>query len=86
MKVRIMSSVHVLDEGIDIPAVDCVYIGGTGGDNCRYVQRVCRSVRQCEGKECATVLVWSSLENMKDLQAALEERPGWEKSVTCMAP
>ncbi|KAG5187914.1 P-loop containing nucleoside triphosphate hydrolase protein [Tribonema minus] len=42
--VRIISSVHVLDEGIDIPAVDCVYIGGTGGDNCRYVQRVCRSI------------------------------------------
>jgi superfamily II DNA or RNA helicase len=66
-EVRIISSVHVLDEGIDIPAVDCVYICGTGGSECRYVQRVCRSVRSYPDKKQATVLVWSMPEDMKDL-------------------
>jgi hypothetical protein len=56
-EIRIISSVHVLDEGIDIPPIDCVFISSIGSADCRYVQRVCRSVRLYPGKTQATVLV-----------------------------
>jgi superfamily II DNA or RNA helicase len=83
-EIRIISSVHVLDEGIDIPPIDCVFISSIGSSDCRYVQRVCRSVRLYPGKTHATVLVWSSCANMRDLSEVFRERSDWQSSVICM--
>jgi superfamily II DNA or RNA helicase len=85
-EIRIISSVHVLDEGIDIPPIDCVFISSIGNGDCRYVERVCRSVRLYTGKTQATVLVWSSSAGMRDLSEVFQgRRPGWQSSVMCMA-
>jgi superfamily II DNA or RNA helicase len=80
-EIRNISSVHVLDEGIDIPPIDCVFISSIGSSDCRYVQRVCRSVRLHPGKTHATVLVWSSCANMRDLSEVFRERSDWQSSV-----
>jgi uncharacterized protein YutD len=83
-EVRIVSSVHVLDEGIDVPPVDGVFISSIGSGDCRYVQRVCRSVRLYPGKTQATVLVWSSGADMQDLSEVFRDRANWQSSVMCM--
>ncbi|KAG5187317.1 P-loop containing nucleoside triphosphate hydrolase protein [Tribonema minus] len=80
--VRVISSVHVFDDGIDIPAVDCVFIQSVGEHNL-YRQRAFRSVRLYAGKEIATVMVWSTPEAMVDL---CQDHPGWEQTIHSMAP
>ncbi|KAG5184104.1 hypothetical protein JKP88DRAFT_277322 [Tribonema minus] len=80
--VRVISSVHVFDEGIDIPAVDCVFIN-TVGDHNLYIQRAFRSVRLYPGKTIATVMVWSTPETMVDV---CQDRPGWEQTLQVMTP
>ncbi|KAG5178034.1 P-loop containing nucleoside triphosphate hydrolase protein [Tribonema minus] len=80
--VRVISSVHVFDDGIDIPAVDCVFINSVGDHNL-YMQRAFRSVRLYPGKEVATVMVWNTPEAMIDL---CQDHPGWEQTIHFMAP
>jgi superfamily II DNA or RNA helicase len=83
-EVRIVSSVNVLDEGIDIPPVDCVFISSIGSGDCRYVQSVCRSVRLYPGKTQATVLVWSSGADKRDLSEMFRDRTNWQSTVSTL--
>ena len=54
--VRILTSVHALSEGVDVPAVSCAILGGNIGHVSTYLQRVGRVLRPCEGKTEALVL------------------------------
>ena len=63
-----MCSVRVLDEGIDIPACDAVYIANSVGNQSRFVQRMCRANRLDYPGKVANVFVWSDF----DLDATLK--------------
>jgi superfamily II DNA or RNA helicase len=54
-----LCSVRVLDEGIDIPACDAVYIANSIGNQLRFVQRMCRANRVDYPGKVASVFVWS---------------------------
>jgi len=54
-----MCSVRVLDEGIDVPACDAVYISQSIGNQSRFVQRMCRANRLDYSGKVANVFVWS---------------------------
>jgi len=54
-----MCSVRVLDEGIDVPACDAVYIANSIGNDARFVQRMCRANRLDYVGKVANVFVWS---------------------------
>jgi superfamily II DNA or RNA helicase len=54
-----MCSVRVLDEGIDVPACDAVYIAHPIGNRVRFVQRLCRANRLDYLGKVANVFVWS---------------------------
>jgi len=63
-----MCSVRVLDEGIDVPACDGVYISQSIGNQSRFVQRMCRANRLDYPGKVASVFVWS---DEVDLDATL---------------
>jgi superfamily II DNA or RNA helicase len=54
-----LCSVRVLDEGIDVPTCDAVYIGQSVGNQARFVQRMCRANRLDYRGKVASVLVWT---------------------------
>jgi superfamily II DNA or RNA helicase len=59
-----LCSVRVLDEGIDVPACDAVYIANSVGNEARFVQRMCRANRLDYPCKTANVFVWSDETNM----------------------
>ena len=60
---RVVSSVRILDESIDIPECDSVFMTkcseGGSQSSARAVQRVCRATRVSAGKSTASVFVWT---------------------------
>jgi superfamily II DNA or RNA helicase len=64
----ILLNVYVLDEGIDIPECDSVYLTNPNNNPTSIIQRISRANRLCEGKTVAKVLVWSKNElKIKDV-------------------
>ena len=62
---RVITSVRILDEAIDIPECDAVFITKCSGREsgplapARAVQRICRATRIYPGKKRAAVFVWT---------------------------
>ena len=60
---RVVSSVRILDESIDIPECDSVFMTkcseGGSQSSARVVQRLCRATRVREGKSAASIFVWT---------------------------
>ncbi|KAG5176819.1 hypothetical protein JKP88DRAFT_350947 [Tribonema minus] len=83
LAVKELERVHIFDDGINIPAVDGIFIDKTVGDDCLHMQWAGRCTRMYPGKKIATVLVWSAPEHMIDL---CQDRPGWEQRLSVMAP
>lgn len=54
--VRVLTSVHALSEGVDVPAAACCVLGGNIGHVSTYLQRVGRVLRGSPGKTEALVL------------------------------
>lgn len=54
-----LCSVRVLDEGIDVPACDAVYMAHGVGGRARFIQRICRANRLDYPGKVANVFVWS---------------------------
>jgi superfamily II DNA or RNA helicase len=64
----ILLNVYVLDEGIDIPECDSVYLTNPNNNPTSIIQRISRANRLCEGKTVAKVLVWGKDElKIKDI-------------------
>ena len=61
-KICIMLNVHILDEGIDIPACDAVYLTHPNNNPVNIIQRISRANRISENKTIANVLLWSKNE------------------------
>jgi len=60
-----LCSVHVLDEGIDVPMCDAVYIAHSVNNEARFIQRMCRANRLDYPCKVASVFVWSDDANME---------------------
>jgi superfamily II DNA or RNA helicase len=54
-----LCSVRVLDEGVDVPACDAIYIANSIGTESRFVQRMCRANRLGYPGKVANVFVWA---------------------------
>ena len=67
-KISIMLNVHILDEGIDIPECDSVYLTHPNNNPVNIIQRISRANRISTDKTKAYILLWSknqiNLENI----------------------
>ena len=62
-KISIMLNVHVLDEGIDIPECDSVFLTNPNNNPTNIIQRISRANRIIKGVEkIAKVLIWTKNE------------------------
>ena len=59
-KMFILLNVHVLDEGIDIPECDSVYITQPNNNIINIVQRMCRANRIYKNKTKCNIYLWCS--------------------------
>jgi superfamily II DNA or RNA helicase len=67
-KINIMLNVHILDEGIDIPECDSVYLTHPNNNPVNIIQRISRANRLSNYKNKAHILLWTksqmNLENI----------------------
>jgi superfamily II DNA or RNA helicase len=60
VKISIILNVHILDEGIDIPECDSVFITNPNNNPISIIQRISRANRLCSGlNKIAKILVWT---------------------------
>ena len=57
-KLCVMINVHILDEGIDVPECDCVFITQPNNNIINIVQRMCRANRITENKTKCQIFLW----------------------------
>ena len=62
-EIKILCSIHILDEGVDIPTCDSVFIGNVteSSNEIKMVQRICRANRLVEGhpNKVARCFLWA---------------------------
>jgi len=58
-KINIMINVHILDEGIDIPECDSVYLTHPNNNPVNIIQRISRANRLFNYKNKAHILLWT---------------------------
>ena len=58
-KISIMLNVHILDEGIDIPECDSVYLTHPNNNPVNIIQRISRANRILSNKSIAHILLWT---------------------------
>jgi superfamily II DNA or RNA helicase/phage anti-repressor protein/predicted GIY-YIG superfamily endonuclease len=72
-KISIMLNVHILDEGIDIPECDSVYLTHPNNNPINIIQRISRANRISKDKKVANILVWSKTqEKLNDIIKRIE--------------
>lgn len=57
-KIAILINVHILDEGINIPSCDSVFITQPSNNMINIIQRMCRSNRITENKSSCNIYLW----------------------------
>jgi len=70
-KISIMLNVHILDEGIDIPECDSVYLTHPNNNPVNIIQRISRANRLSTNKEKAHILLWTK--NKKNLDNIIKQ-------------
>ncbi|VBB17558.1 DEAD/SNF2-like helicase [Yasminevirus sp. GU-2018] len=63
----IILNVHILDEGIDVPECDSVYITQPNDNIDNLIQRMCRCNRRTETKTKCHMYIWTTEEKVKRL-------------------
>ncbi len=62
-EIKILCSIHILDEGVDIPACDSVFVGNVteSSNEIKMVQRICRANRLVEShpNKVANCFLWA---------------------------
>ena len=60
--VYILCSVHILDECIDIPACDSIFLGKEIKSKTRIIQRICRSIRKDKNRpnKISGIFLWAN--------------------------
>lgn len=72
-KISIMLNVHILDEGIDIPECDSVYLTHPNNNPINIIQRISRANRISKDKKVANILIWSKTqEKLNDIIKRIE--------------
>jgi len=74
-KISIMINVHILDEGIDIPECDSVYLTHPNNNPINLIQRISRANRIHKNKSTniANILIWSkNQEKLNDIIKKIE--------------
>ena len=70
----IMINVHILDEGIDVPECDSVFITKPSENINLLIQRLCRCNRVTKKKKTCNMYIWQSeKENLEKLLANIDE-------------
>jgi superfamily II DNA or RNA helicase len=73
-KISIILNVHILDEGIDIPECDCIYLTHPNNNPINLIQRISRANRIYQNKNIAYVLIWSKTsEKLNDVIKRIEK-------------
>jgi superfamily II DNA or RNA helicase len=70
-KISIMLNVHILDEGIDIPECDSVYLTHPNNNPVNIIQRISRANRISTDKTKAHILLWSK--NQMNLEHIIKQ-------------
>jgi superfamily II DNA/RNA helicase len=73
-KMYILLNVHVLDEGIDIPECDSVYITQPNNNIINIVQRMCRANRIYKNKTECDIYLWCSKNKTNKILTYLFEK------------
>jgi superfamily II DNA or RNA helicase/phage anti-repressor protein len=73
-KMFILLNVHVLDEGIDIPECDSVYITQPNNNIINIVQRMCRANRIYKNKTECNIYLWCYEKKIKQITNYLFEK------------
>lgn len=77
-KINILLNVHVLDEGINIPQCDSVFITNPSNDLGNIVQRMSRCNRVLVGKGRSTVYIWCGNTKMDKIIGYINDCTGNE--------
>ena len=73
IEVQIMLSIKILDECIDIPSCDSIFITYETPTKIRTIQRISRALRYKNNK-CATILLWCNLyDNLHTTLSSIKE-------------
>jgi superfamily II DNA or RNA helicase len=72
-EVSILFSIRILDEGIDIPCCDSVFISYPSKAKIRNIQRIMRACRKYSTKNYAKILYWTDNEKDLDFLSSLKE-------------
>ena len=67
-------SVHILDEGIDIPECDSVFVAKPDEDIDNLVQRISRCNRMIEGKNLSTTYLWCGYRKLKSILDTINKK------------
>jgi superfamily II DNA or RNA helicase/prophage antirepressor-like protein len=67
-------SVHILDEGIDIPECDSVFLAKPDEDIDNLVQRISRCNRMIEGKQNTSTYLWCGYRKLKNILDTINEK------------
>ena len=69
----IIVNVHILDEGINIPECDSVFITKPGHNIVNIVQRMCRANRITENKTKCQIFLWCNKNKTNKILEYLSE-------------
>jgi superfamily II DNA or RNA helicase len=73
-KISIMLNVHVLDEGIDIPECDSIFITHPNNNPINLIQRMSRANRISNNKDKSHIMLWSkNHEKLNNVVKRIEE-------------
>lgn len=67
VNITLILNVHILDEGIDLPECDSVFITNPNNNIENLIQRMCRGNRILKDKKVCYVYLWSTKEKTDDL-------------------
>ena len=70
----ILLNIHVLDEGIDIPECDSVYVTQPNNNIINLVQRMCRANRIYKNKTKCNIYLWCAENKKKDILNYIYEK------------
>jgi superfamily II DNA or RNA helicase len=75
-EINLLFSIRILDEGIDIPCCDGIFISYTSNSKIRNIQRIMRACRKHPEKNHASILYWcDDYENIDFLSSLKEYDP-----------
>uniref|UniRef100_A0A6C0DZU4 Helicase ATP-binding domain-containing protein n=1 Tax=viral metagenome TaxID=1070528 RepID=A0A6C0DZU4_9ZZZZ len=80
-KISIIVNVHILDEGINIPECDSVFITQPNNNIINIIQRMCRANRILENKKTCDIYLWTTeFKSKLILEYIYEKTNGYAKN------